>query len=45
MRNAKIIVARYKKGIMTKEQVLKFIESTMNKDWDKKAIAYIKSNL
>lgn len=45
MRNARVTVARYKKGIMTKEQVLHFIESALNAEWDREAIDYIKSNL
>lgn len=45
MKNAKIIVARYKKGIMTKDQVLNFIKTAMNAKLDAEAISYILKNI
>ena len=45
MKNAKIIVARYKKGIMSKDQVLNYIASAMHARLDAEAIAYILKNI
>lgn len=45
MKQAKIILARYKKGIMSKEQVLNYIKSAMHPVYDSEAIEYIKGNL
>ena len=45
MKNAKIIVARYKKGIMSKEQVLNYIDTAMNAKLDAEAISYILKNI
>jgi hypothetical protein len=45
MKNARIILARYKAGRMTREQVLSYIESAMNAKMDEKAIRWILKQL
>ena len=45
MKNARIIVARYKKGIMTKQQVLDYIKVGFSATAGAEAIKYIISNL
>lgn len=44
MRNAKILIARYKKGIMTKEQVLNYVRIVYTSVYDKEAVKYIMAN-
>lgn len=45
MRNAKILIARYKKGIMSKEQVLNYVRIVYTSVYDKEAVKYIMANL
>ena len=42
---AKIIIARYKSGIMTRKQVLDYIKVGFSATADAEAIKYIMSNL
>ena len=44
MREAKIIVAKYQKGIMSKEQVLEYINIRYG-NMDSSIVAYIKERL
>jgi len=45
MRNAKVLIARYKKGIITKEQVLNYVKIVYTSVYDKDAVEYIMNNL
>ena len=45
MREAKILVARYKKGIMTKEQVSNYVKTVFISKYDKDAAKYVMDNI
>lgn len=45
MKTAKILIAKYRKGLMTKEQILNYIDTAMSAKYDSEAIEYIKSSL
>lgn len=45
MKNAKILIARYKAGKMTKQQILDYISIKYQSKYDKEIVDYIKKNL